>query len=217
MKKLEQSYSKKASELIKKWKSLIAPTTVPDNESLSQSTQPKKRLSSTQITNKLPEKKQKISFNDYLAKKGDILQATSATSSQSDIANSSFESEIFKNELELEESINNKPSLPLPKSIIESLVQGTTVSNKNTQIKSTNDDISKFLTSKQSKRLIYSGKKETITHVSKLYDLSIKVLVCNIEDLPQKIYIYSKSKGCTQSTPTLRITGNESIFYLRLK
>ena len=75
-----------------------------------------------------------------------------------------------------------------------------TSSLKNSTSKIDNDDsmddvLAKIMREKgQKKQILYTGKRNVgqINQVSKLYDMSIKVLTDTLDDLPNRISIYSK-------------------------
>ncbi len=71
--------------------------------------------------------------------------------------------------------------------------------NKNENLNNSHnedDGLAQILSSKHSKRILYTGKKTHASHfkMKSLFELSVQVLINSLDELPHKISVYSKLK-----------------------
>lgn len=222
-------YSKKAGDIISKWKELIKAQENNNNNSVHNSSNTDTKSASKVKHEKHQEtseemntslKKQKLSLNDY-----------KTTKSESNLKPSE----------QSRKSANNNPKnndlVPLPTISLDTLldlnefkptttttttthkpVQSngySTISNTNNSSSSSSapaapqhkygknllkddEDLSRIMKSKHSARVLYTGRKNfdpSNNQVPKLFDLCTKVLIENLDILPNRIYHYNNSNS----------------------
>jgi len=160
-------------------------------------------------------KKAKLSLNDYKQKSTDNLKSKANPSSDSN--KNSYDAQMNKSKSLNEKNVTvscivPKPDVPL-KSILPIKYSNTSNSkqqynvyssanslmsyNKNENLNNSqneDDGLAQILSSKHSKRILYTGKK---THASQfkmksLFELSVQALINSLDELPYKISVYSK-------------------------
>ncbi len=160
-------------------------------------------------------KKAKLSLNEYKQKSTDDLKSKSATSfvpNKIDINDKINQSKSSYEKNSTMSCIVPMPDVPL-KSILPIKYSNSSnskqqsynysssiVYNKNENLNNSqneDDGLAQILSSKHSKRILYTGRKTHASHfkMKSLFELSVQVLINTLDELPHKISIFSEFKN----------------------